>query len=100
MDKRAQHLALGLELDQRELDRLVRGEWLAERLALEGVIDRLVDAVLRGAQARGSLADPVLVEEVLHDTQPATLAAEDRAVRYSDARERDVRVVGRHVERP
>ena len=81
MDQRAQHLALRLQLDQRELDRLVGGQRLAERLALLGVGDGLVDAVLRGAEAGGGLADPVLVEEVLHDREAAALAAEDRRCR-------------------
>ncbi len=44
------------------------GERLAERLAHLGVLDRLVDAELRRAEARRRLADPVLVEEVLDDT--------------------------------
>ena len=98
--QRAEHLALRVELDERELDRLVRGERLAERCADLGVLDRLVDAELRGAEARRRLADPVLVEEVLDDTEPAALTAEDRAVRDADVGEADVGMVGRHVERP
>ena len=60
--------------------RLVGGQRLAERLALLGVLDRLVDAELRRAEARRGLADAVLVEEVLHDLQAPALAAEDRVV--------------------
>ena len=41
VDQRAQHLALRLQLDQRELDGLVGGQRLAERLALLGVLHRL-----------------------------------------------------------
>ena len=50
VDQRAQHLALRLQLNQRKLDRLVRRQLLAERRALVGVGDRLVDAELRGAE--------------------------------------------------
>ena len=98
--ERPEHLALRLELDERELDRLVRGERLAERGADLGVLDRLVDAELGRAEARRGLADAVLVEEVLHDTEPASLTTEDRAVGHADVGETDVGVVGRHVERP
>ena len=62
------------------------GERLAERLALLGVLDRLVDAELRRAEARRGLADAVLVEEVLHDLQAAALAAEDGAVGHAHVR--------------
>ena len=71
MDEGTQHLALGLELDQRELDALVSRQCLAEGLALLGVGDRFVDAELRRTEARGRLADAVLVEEVLHHLQAA-----------------------------
>ena len=100
VDQRAQHLALRLQLDERELDRLVRRQRLAERLALLGVLHRLVDAELRRAEARRRLADAVLVEEVLDDAEAAALTAEDRRVRHAHVGERDVGVVGRHVERP
>src|SRR5262249_56697293 len=69
VDQRAQHLALRLQFNQRELDRLVRGQRPAERLALPGISDRLVDAVLGGSEAGSGLPDPVLVEEVLHYLQ-------------------------------
>ena len=49
-DQEAQHLALGLQLDQRPLDGLVLGQRLAEGLALAGVFDAFVDTELRGAQ--------------------------------------------------
>ena len=62
MDQRAQHLALGLQFDQRKLDALVGREWFAERFALTRIGNRFVDAELRGAEARGGLADAVLVE--------------------------------------
>src|SRR5262249_1998243 len=100
VDQRAQHLALRLQFNQRELDRLVRGQRPAERLALPGISDRLVDAVLGGSEAGSGLPDPGLVEEVLHYLQSAPLAAEDRAVRYPDLPPGDGRVIGRHIERP
>ena len=100
MDQRTQHLALRLQFDQRELDRLVRRQRLAERRAHLGVLDRLIDAELRGAQAGRRLADAVLVEEVLHDLQPLALATEDRRVRHAHVGQPDVRMIGGHVERP
>jgi len=76
VDERPEHLALRLQLDQRELDRLVARERLAERRSGLGVLHRAVDAELRGAQAGGSLADAVLVEEMLDHRQAPALAAE------------------------
>src|SRR5690242_10675733 len=100
VDQRAQHLGLGLQLDQRELDGLVARQRLAERLAGLRVLDRAIDAELGGAQAGGGLPDAVLVEEVLHEEQAAALGAEDGAVRDPDVVQRDAAVVGRHVEGP
>src|SRR5512135_37599 len=57
IDQPARHLRIGLQFDQRPLDRLVARERLAERLPRVGVVDALVDAVLRRADARGRLAD-------------------------------------------
>ena len=100
VDQRPQHLALRHQLDERELDALVVRERLAERLALVGVGDGLVEAVLGGAERRRGLADAVLVEEQLDDAEAPALAAEDRRVRHPHVGEPDVGVVGRHVERP
>src|SRR3954453_5459925 len=100
VDQRAQHVGLRLQLHERELDALVGGERLAERLALLRVLDRLVDAVLRGAERRRGLADAVLVEEHLRDGEALALATEDRAVRDAHVGEPHVGVVRRHVERP
>jgi hypothetical protein len=49
-DQQAQHLALGGKLHQRELDGLVAGEILAERLAFARVADRFLDAERGRAQ--------------------------------------------------
>ncbi len=73
---------------------------LAERRSHLGVLDGSVDAELRRAQARRRLPDAVLVEEVLGHLQASILAAEDRRVGHAHVGEADVRVVGRHVERP
>src|SRR5689334_24277277 len=100
VDQRAQHLRLGLQLDQRELDGLVARQRLAERLAGLRVLDRAVDAELGGAQAGGGLPDAVLVEEVLHEEQAAAFGTEDGAVRDPDVVQRDAAVVGGHVEGP
>src|SRR4030095_12353070 len=63
VDERPEHLALRVELDERELDPRVRRERLAEGLPDLRVLDRAIDAVLRRAEARGGLPDAVLVEE-------------------------------------
>ncbi len=100
MDERPQHLALGLQLDEGELDALVGGERLAERRSLLRVAHGLVDAELGRPQRGGRLADAILVEELLDDLQAAPLATEDRRVRHPHVGESDVGVIGRHVERP
>ena len=100
VDERPEHLALRLQLDQRELDRLVARERLTERGSGLGVLHRAVDAELRGAEARRGLADAVLVEEMLHHRQASALAAEYGGVGDPHAGERDMRVVGGHVEGP
>ena len=52
-------------------------------------------------EARGRLADAVLVEEVLHDlASPRPSLAEDRIVADAHVGERDAAVVGGHVEGP
>ena len=50
VDQRPQHLGLGREVGERELDRLVRRQPLAERGALIGVVDGEIDAVQTGAE--------------------------------------------------
>ena len=89
-----------MQLDEGELDRLVRGQRLAEGGAHLGVLDRLIDAELRRTEARRRLTDAVLVEEVLHDLQTTPFATEDRAVRHPHVGQTDVGMVGGHVERP
>ena len=100
VDQRPQHLALGLQFHQWELNALVGGQRFAEGLALLGVLHGFVDAELRRAQAGGGLADAVLVEEVLHHLQAATLAAEDGVVRHPHVGQGDAAVVRGHVEGP
>ena len=65
-----------------------------------GVGDGAVDAVLRGAQAAGGLANPVLVQEGLADLEAAVHLAEHRVGGHPDVLQLDLAVVGRHVERP
>src|SRR6185437_10501701 len=81
VDESAHHLAFRVQLGERKLDRLVRRQRLAEDHALARIGDALVDAVLRDADARGGLADAVLVDEMLRDDEPLALAAEDGARR-------------------
>src|SRR3546814_12236179 len=56
-DQQAEHFGLRRELDERELDRLILRERLAERFALPRVFHALFDAIDRGTQRRGRLAD-------------------------------------------
>src|SRR5271165_860423 len=53
----AHHLVLGPKLDQRELDRLLLGEQLAESDTRPGVLHRFLDTVAGGAGASGGLTD-------------------------------------------
>ena len=100
MDQRAQHLAAGVQFDQRELNTLVGRQRLAEGFAVIGVFHRLVDTVLGGSQAGGRLADAVLIEKVLDDLQAPAFAAEYRAVGHTHVGEAHPGVVGGHVEGP
>src|SRR6202035_2017150 len=52
-DQQAHHLRLGLQLDQRPLNRLVDGQRLAEYDAITGIGGGAVDAVLPGAAGAG-----------------------------------------------
>src|ERR1700680_818788 len=100
MNQRAEHRSLGLMLDQRPLNGLVGSEGLAEGLALLRILDAFVDAILRGAERGGRLADAILVYEVLRDFQPVFRIAKRRVARNVHLGKRDSRMVGRHVEGP
>ena len=65
-----------------------------------GVGDGFVDAELRGAERRRRLADAVLVHEVLGQLEAVVEAAEHRVGADPHVGQRDLGVVGRHVERP
>ncbi|MNN09306.1 hypothetical protein D3C81_1221840 [compost metagenome] len=99
-DHQAQHLDLGGQFDQGELDRLIDRQRLAEGLARAGVGDALLDAEVCGAQRRGGLADAVLMDEVLGQRQPAADRAEHGVGGHPDVGEADARVVRGHVEGP
>src|SRR3546814_9219840 len=51
------------QLDERELDRLILRQRLAEGLALARIFHAFLDAINRRAQRRGRLPDAVLVDE-------------------------------------
>ena len=61
----AHQLAVRPQLSQRELDALVLPQGLAPHLALARPLDGLIDAEGGRAEARGGLADAVLVHEAL-----------------------------------
>ena len=74
--------------------------FLPHVIALVRVRDRFVDAVLRGAERRGGLADAVLVHEVLGELEAVVEPAEHGVAADADVGERHLGVVARHVERP
>ncbi len=96
----ADQLAVGVQFDQRELDRLALGQGRAEGHPLPGVADRLGDAVARRAGAAGRLADAVLVDERAGDVEAAVDLAEHRTGRNPHPVKGELGVVGGHVERP
>jgi hypothetical protein len=71
-DEKTQHLALGCELDEWELDGLVGCEWLAKWPSLACVCDTLFDAVDSSTERGCCLADAVFVYEGLSNRQSAT----------------------------
>ena len=82
VDQRPDHLALRLQLDQRELDRLVRRQSLPEWRTYIRIGHRLIDAELRSAQRGRRLPYPVLVEEMLHDLSASNPAWRIACLRY------------------
>ena len=99
-DELAQHRRLGVQLDERELDALVRRQLLVPGGPAVGVGDGLVDAELRGAERRRGLADAVLVDERLGQVEAVIDPTEHRVGADPHVGHRDLGVVGRHVERP
>ena len=77
-NQQPKHFALGCKFDQRKLNSLVGGQWLAERLSLACVLDALIDAVNRRAKRGGCLPDSVLVDERLGDGEPITFLSKNR----------------------
>src|SRR3954447_11057305 len=78
-------LELGGHVGELELDHLVLGDRLAERLALLGVLDRQLEGALGQADAAGGDVDAADLERVHHLrealVEAAVLAAEDRVRR-------------------
>ena len=99
-DKEAQHFRLRCQLHQRELDRLIARQLLAEGLAFPRIFYAFVDAIERRAAATRRLPDAVLVDEALRQREAAPFDAEDRAVRHPDIGDAEARVIGGHVEGP
>src|SRR3989475_1613556 len=96
----AHHLALGLQLHQRPLDGLTTRQRLPECDTLPRVLHRLVDTVLRRADARSGLTDAVLMRERVGECQAVPFASQHRVRCYAHVGQRDLGMVGRHVERP
>ena len=89
-----------MELDERELDRLVCRQRLAEGLALIGMVDALVNAILRRAERTRRLTDTVFMDEMLGAGEPHIEVAEYRIFGDPDIGELYLGMVGRHVEGP
>lgn len=85
---------------KRELDGLLRGERFSPGNAFASILDRFVDAVLGGADARSRLANAIFVEEMLRACQTVAFQMNDGAFGYADIVESYLSVVGGHVERP
>ena len=66
----AEHFTLRMKFYQRKLNGLIGSQRLAEWLTVLGILNRLVDAVLRRPQAGRRLTNSVLVEELLNHPQP------------------------------
>lgn len=99
-DELAQHLALGGELDEGELDGLVVGEGRAEGGARVGIGDGFLDAVDGCAEGGGGLPDAVFVDEGLRDAEAIVNGTEDGGGGNPDGIYGDGGVVGGHVEGP
>jgi hypothetical protein len=99
-DQEPEHLRLGHQLYERELDALIQCERFAEGGSGSRVGDAFADAEGCGAEAGGGLADAVLVQEGLGYGEPAVEGAEDGAGGDKDVGEGGGGVVGEHVECP
>ena len=83
-----------------ELDRLVRAQFLPERLSPPGILDALLNAIHRRAQATRRLPQPILVHERLRYGQSVADLTQDRRRGHEYIGEGQRGVVGGHVERP
>lgn len=99
-DEQAQHVRLGCEVDEGELDGLVVGEGLAKWGARAGVGDGGGDAEGGGAERGSGLTDAVFVDKGLGDGEAGVGGAEEGVVWGEDGGEGYGGVVGGHVERP
>ena len=100
VDEIADHFILGVRFGKRELDGLVRRKRLAPGDALLRVLHGFVDAVLGRANSRGGLSNTILVKEMLRALQASALLVNDCAGWNANIVERDLRVVGGHIEGP
>ena len=99
-DQQAEHFGLCLKLHQRELDGLIDGQRLTKGLALLGVFDRFIDAILRRAQRGGRLANTIFMDEMLRNRKALIQRSKHGRLRHPDIGVGTFRMVGRHVERP
>lgn len=99
-DQESEHLCLGHELYEWELNALIQGERFSERGAGSCIGDTLADAKGCGAEAGGCLSNAVLVQEGLGYGESVVRGAEDGVGGDKDVSEGGGCVVGRHVECP
>jgi hypothetical protein len=100
VDQQPEHFSLGLQLNQRKLDRLIGGERLAKGLALLGISNRFIDAILCRAERRCRLPNAVFMNEMLRDREARIKLAKNGAFGHPHAVIFDLGMVGGHVERP
>ena len=83
-----------MQLRQWELNRLVNGQRLPERLSRLGVLNGSINAILGSANSARRLPDPILVHEMLGKREALPRRSEDGVVTHDHAIEGHLRSVG------
>src|SRR5581483_10442662 len=92
--QRAQHLHLGFQFGQAEMHDLVVEDRLAERLALAGVFNGVLDHALLGDEAGRCRIEPLLLELQHLIREALALLADAVTLRHAHVLEEDLRGVG------
>ena len=89
-----------MQFGQRKLDRLIGRQSLAERFARLGIGHAFIDAILRCADTGCGLANTVFMHKMLRQHQTSIARTKQCRIRHPHIRQRNARVIGRHIERP